>query len=85
MMVEDREIFICDCYSLEHQVIFWYDDEDSSLYCQPHLTTHRNFFKRLWRGLKYAFGYKSRFGDWDSVIFKDEDLNRLRNYLNKYK
>ena len=34
---------ICECRSLEHQVIFWYDDEDGDLYCEPHLTTHRNF------------------------------------------
>ncbi len=35
------------------------------------------------RGLKYAFGYKSRFGDWDSTIFKKEDLKKLRTYLDE--
>ena len=79
----EREVFICECNSLEHQIIFWYDEEDNMLYCEPHLTTHRNFIKRLWYGLKYAFGYKSRFGDWDSSIFKPEDLDRLRNCLDK--
>ena len=59
----DRIVMICDCHSLEHQVR--YDEEDGDLYCEPHLTTHRNFFKRLWIEL---IGYKSRFGDWDSNI-----------------
>lgn len=77
----ERKIMICKCHSLEHQVSFWYDEEDGDLYCEPHLTNHRNFFKRLWHGLKYAFGYKSKFGDWDSTIFEKEDLEKLRDYL----
>ena len=53
----ERQIMVCECHSLEHQVTFWYDEEDSLLYNEINLTTHRNFFKRLWYGLKYAFGY----------------------------
>lgn len=79
----DRQTMICDCHSLEHQVIFWFDEEDGFLYCEPHLTTHRGFFQRLLYGLKYAFGYKSRYGAWDSTIFKEKDLKKLRNYLKK--
>ena len=78
----ERKFFICECHSLEHQIIFWYDSEDKTLYCDPHLVTHRNFFKRLWVGLKYAFGYKSRYGSWDETMFKPEDLKRLKDYLN---
>ena len=79
----ERKIFICECHSLEHQVIFWFDEEDNKLYCEPHLVTHRNFLKRLWVGIKYAFGYKCRFGDWDETIFKDEDLKKLYKFLEK--
>lgn len=81
----DRKTMICECNSLEHQVVFWHDDEDNFLYCEPHLTTHRNFFKRLIIGLKYAFGYKSRFGNFDCTIFKEKDLISLREYLNNIK
>ncbi len=76
-----RLIMICECHSAEHQVIFRYDAEFGELYCEPHLTTHRNFLKRLWRGIKYAFGYKSKFGDWDSMFFRKDELNKLRDYL----
>jgi len=80
----ERQIMICECNSLEHQVIFWYDDRYGCLHCEPHLTTYRNFFKRLWCGLKYAFGYKSRYGDWDEIIFKNDDLVKLRIYLDAH-
>ena len=79
----ERKIFICQCQSLEHQVGFWYDEEDDYLYCEPHLKTHRNFFKRLWVALKYVFGFRSRYGHWDSTIFEKEDMKKLRDYLNK--
>lgn len=79
----ERIIMICECHSPDHQLTFWYDEEYDELYCEPHLTTHRGFFKRLWFGLKYAFGYKSRYGDWDSTIFKKEDLKKLKKYLDE--
>ena len=77
----DRRTFICDCHSLEHQVSFWYDEEEKSLYIEPHLITHRNFFKRLLVGLKYAFGYKSRFGEFDEVILGIDGQKELINIL----
>lgn len=81
--MKERLTFICECHSLEHQVSFWYDEEDDTLYCEPHLSTGRNFWKRLWFGIKYAFGYKSRYGAFDEMIFKEEDLDKLYNYLSK--
>jgi len=58
LKIMERKIMICRCHSLEHQMTFWLDEEDNTLYSEPHLITHKNFFKRLWYGLRYAFGYK---------------------------
>jgi hypothetical protein len=77
----DRNIFICSCHSLEHQYSFWYSKEDG-LYCEPHLDTTLPFYKRLILGIKYIFGYKSRYGSWDEFLFKKEDLNKLKNIIN---
>lgn len=82
-MEVDRLIIICECHSPEHQVLFWYDDEDDELYCEVHLSD-QPFFRRLWGGLKYIFGYKSRYGNWDNTIFSPENCKKLRDYLNKY-
>jgi hypothetical protein len=77
----EQKIFICKCHSYTHQAIFWWDEEYKELYVTIHLTTHENFFKRLWQGLKYAFGYTSNFGEWDEFLFKQEDEKKLRDYL----
>lgn len=80
---ENRETFICECGSLEHQITVYYDDEERSLYFYPHLITYDNFFKRLWVGLKYAFGYKSRYGAWDEVIMDPNNQEKLKRFLNR--
>ena len=79
----DRETFVCNCHSMDHQYSFWWDDDIKQLYAEPHLTTYRNFFQRLWYGLKYVFGYKSRYGAFDEMLFKDEDTDALRRFLNQ--
>lgn len=77
----DEVILVCACNSSEHQIRFLFDREDNELSCEPHLTTNRNFFGRLFYGLRYTFGYKSKYGAWDSVIIKPEDREKLRDYL----
>lgn len=78
----DRQVMICECNSLEHQIVFWYDEEDGFLWCEPHLVTRKGFLSRLWYGIKYAFGYKSCYGSWDSIIIKKEDMIKLKKCLN---
>jgi len=83
-IMKDNEVIICECGSFEHQAIFYFledDDYMKDLYVSVHLTTYRSFFKRLLHGLKYIFGYKSRFGAWDELIFSDEQKEQLFEYL----
>lgn len=81
--MDSQKVFICECGSYCHQIIFWYDKEDKQLNLTTHLITYRNFFKRLWVAIRYVFGYKSNYGDWDSFLFKPLDEARLLAYLNK--
>jgi len=80
-----REIFVCECHSLDHQFAIWYDDELNQINIEPHLSTNKNFLKRIAHGIKYMFGYKSRYGDWDSTIINNDDIPKLIKYLNKVK
>lgn len=83
-LINETPVFICECHSLEHQVKFFYDEEDRSLFVYIHLTRY-GFWKRLITGIRYAFGYSSRFGEWDQFIFKEEDEAKLREFLNSIK
>jgi hypothetical protein len=77
----NREIIICDCNSLDHQIVIWWDEEDKLIYAYIHLVSRKNFFQRLGHAIKYVFGYKSRFGAWDEFIFSEEAEESLQKYL----
>ncbi len=85
--MQEELILICSCYSFEHQAIFWKDKDKNynELYVYIHLASH-NFWRRITSAIKYIFGYTSRFGEWDEFIFKEEDIKRLKEFLDsKYK
>jgi hypothetical protein len=82
-MEKDELFIICSCHSFEHQVIFWRWDDPPTLYANFHLRTDKNFFRRLCAGLKYAFGHKCRFGNWDEFIFEEKQLKQLKDFLNE--
>lgn len=79
----DRETFICDCHSLEHQYTFWYDEEFNEVYFEPHLFLSGNWFQRLKTRIKYLFGHKSRYGAFDDIIIKPDDAIKIIKYLEK--
>lgn len=85
---EEVEVLFCECHSPEHQVIltYWPDDEpiEKMLYVQIHLINYDNFFKRLWAGLRYAFGYHCKYGHWDEVLISPEIGEQLSSFLNKF-
>jgi len=73
---QKTEIFVCDCSSREHQIVFEYDIDDNLVYCNIHLYNY-SFWTRFIQGIKYIFGYKCRFGHWDEFIWKVEDADKL--------
>jgi hypothetical protein len=70
------------------QVYDWGDDSDGDpleLYVSFHLNQDLGFFRRLWNGIKYIFGKRSKYGDFSQVSFKPQDVDRLLGALVQYK
>jgi len=73
----------CDCELPEHQIkVCTYEDDDPGFvgFC-PMLVTWKGFFRRLVDGLKYAFGYKSKYGQFDEILLRRDDVEKLVEYL----
>lgn len=87
--MENQEILICECHSTDHQILFmWeYDAEldDQMAFMHVHLSPNRGFWQRLWYGLQYAFGRKSRFGAFDEVILSPNDADKLQRVVKHLK
>ena len=84
---ESPQIFLCECSSAEHQVIYQYDFDDNRVYCRIHLTS-LSFWERLKYGIKYIFGYNCRYGAWEEFIVREGDAKKfeeIAEYLKKNK
>ena len=75
----------CACHSLEHQVAISYDEELNLVFLNIHLIDHKSFLKRFISGVKYIFGYKSRFGHWDEFLIDSNNSKVFQKNLNKLK
>lgn len=98
--MDNVEYFECICNSDEHRLVFnlfdWnvdnngkivekYITEDNvELYLSVFLSND-GFWNRLWKGIKYIFGYKSKYGHFGNWNLNPKDIDRLIEYLNKYK
>lgn len=66
---------------MEHQIIFNYDEDDNEVFAEVHLKNYRSFFQRAIVAVKYVFGYKCKYGNWDSFIFKKKDAILLSEFI----
>lgn len=80
--VENEDFFYsCSCYSPEHTMHWFVDPESGEIHTEIFLNTPDIWWKRVWVGIKYIFGYKSRYGHWDSFLLRHEDHDRVRKML----
>lgn len=82
------ELIICDCGSAEHQMVLHYDDDKDlgrQVFVEIHLVP-LVWYKRLWLGLKYIFGYKCCYGNFEEMILSPKHAKQIYNlyrFLNK--
>ena len=78
-----QETLICQCNSIEHQISFnWIEDKEleGEVYMEIHLSK-LSFWDILKHGVKYIFGYRCMYGDFDEVIIKKEDVHKLERIV----
>jgi len=78
-----NENLLCQCNNIEHQLSFVYFEDElgrSDVYMYVHLD-RPSFWQRVKHGIKYIFGYRSMFGDFDEFIFKKEDVHKLERVV----
>ena len=79
---ESKDILICECHNTEHQMLVLYADDDGSpmVYIHTHLNK-RPFWERLKYGIKYIFGYQSRYGAFDEFIINPKDADKIKDIV----
>lgn len=77
-----QELVLCNCGSAEHQLIFraFECDDDPWVYVTIHLRKFP-FWKRLVNGVKYIFGHRSKYGDFDEIILTPDHYEQLQRVI----
>lgn len=89
MSTNQRKKWIeCTCTSPEHVLLlrFFTDEKekyDHSLYVDVYLQMPK-WYKRIWRAIKYIFGYRSRYGDFTEIVYDIERVKELKAFLDAY-
>ena len=71
-----EELILCKCANTEHQMIIRTLDCDEDVYVTFYLRP-LPLRERLIHGLKYIFGHRSRYGDFDEIILRPEDAAKF--------
>lgn len=83
--LKDQDYFvICECRSEEHLIRLLYDQEDKEITMNTFLCPRYYWYERIWVAIKYIFGYRCRWGHWDSFIFSKLAVDSLQDFINKY-
>lgn len=69
----------CACDSGEHTLRITSDpgDEFLPLWLEIHLVQYRAWYARIWVAVRYVFGYRSKYGSFDTVCLDAEQAERL--------
>ena len=73
-----RQLFTCACSSLEHMFVVSAEEED--LFIEVHLAP-LPFLMRLKHAIRYVFGYRSAYGDFEEVVLDTVTALDLGDYL----
>lgn len=79
----ERTYVECSCYSDEHVLRFTYDPDDKEIYTSVFLNDWEPWYKRVWKAVKYVFGYKSKYGHFDCTLIRGDEARKLRDLCNK--
>lgn len=79
------EYFECRCFADEHGIRFTYDDDpnDPEIYLHVFLNDWLPWYIRIYRSVKYIFGYKCKYGHWDCWLLNPRDAERLNKFTQK--
>jgi len=82
----NKKVYIeCNCYSIEHVMRFSYlEKEPDEIFIETHLKNYINFWDRFLIAIKYIFGYRTKYGDFDCIIISPTTVTKLRDSLNLF-
>ena len=83
MSADKQQLITCECGLTEHQFVLtlWDWGDNVEVFMEPHLSTYRNFFERVWAAIRYVFGYRCKYGEFDCVSLERKQLIQIVDFV----
>lgn len=79
-----NKIFICDCYSVDHQLVIGHiDGDDEDIYFNFHIDRNVTFWDKLINFLPFIFKWQKRVDDGHYLIFNRQTEGEIKRHLKK--
>lgn len=85
LRLDHSDLLVCKCGDISHQCHIGYNNDDGEVYLSVHLVREPNFFKRVAVALRYIFGARSIYGDFDEIVLSPLDADKLQSVVNHLK
>ena len=69
----ETRVIKCSCYSPEHCILVTFNQEEKEVYFNYFLETQK-WYKRILIGIKYIFGFRSKFGHFGEIIIDEKNI-----------
>ena len=80
--IPQRVVLDCACSSDNHVMIGTFDEDNNEIYISIHLY-NPIWYKRIWHAIKYIFGFKCVYGDFDEIIINKTNKYQFIELFNK--
>ena len=80
MTQPEYSTILCSCNFSEHLLILHFNKDDKEIYLEYHLCS-LPFWKRVVIGIKYIFGYRSKYGEYGEFIISKDNYKPFKEIL----
>lgn len=80
----EKQVIDCACHSSEHIILFTKDSDFEDNYkCvyMHYFLQDTVWYKRVWLGIKYIFGFKSRYGHFGEFIIDENNIDKFKEIV----
>ena len=63
----ETKVIKCSCFAPEHSIQVSFDWECQTVYFH-YFIENQKWYKRIWIGIKYIFGFKSQYGHFGEIV-----------------
>jgi hypothetical protein len=81
---DEHHVVVCGCGDTAHHLLFTLDSDEPEVWLHYQLEL-KPWYKRLWIGIKYIFGYQSKYGTYGELSINETNIHNFEKIVEHVK